>query len=152
MARAVLARGHPELSAKGVVEVREIVEAGGERHFNDFRAIHGEARCGFAQPRSQNKLVRRDAGHGPERPQEMVRAQAGVRRQCRQGVRRDRVAFDRADCGIDPVLGAMGSRARATVYAVRQLHGDRSDVDRQFIPRGVRRIEQTDGGVSAHAG
>jgi hypothetical protein len=141
MTRAMLARGHPELCAKRVVEVREVVEAGGERHVDYFRISRGQARCGFAQPRSENELMRRDAGHGPERPQEMIRAQAGVRRQCRQGVRRHRVAFDGADGGADPVLSSTGSSTSATVDSVRQPHGDGSDIDRQFIPRGARRIE-----------
>src|SRR5688572_31587405 len=85
MAHSMLARGHPELCAKRVVEVREVVEAGRERHFDYFRVSRGQARCGFAQPRAENELMRRDAGHCPERPQEIVLDQACVRRQSRHG-------------------------------------------------------------------
>ena len=92
--RAVDAGADAELGAEGAVEVRDVAEAAVVGHVEYGRRLRHQACRRFTQTRAQHVLVRRHTGHALERPEEVIRAQAGLTGQARQRELDIGTAFD----------------------------------------------------------
>ena len=108
---------------EGADEIGEIAEADVIGDIGDRAVVVGQPPRRMAQPRAHQILVRGDAEHAREQPQEMERADAGLRGGILQVDRSD-ANWHRSTAPFPP---RGGGRGRRPAPALRGLPGDHLD-------------------------